>query len=236
MIEIERYHAIRSRAITLHAIITKRTFPFWVFPSHTMTTDQIRDRVSYMSSDTVPDSDAYARPVKRGLTIEKAIKLLENVTDDQPLKVDQPNKNVIQIVDTIQEYNSLWYELYLTNSNYGSINPEEIRYLEQLAFYMFDDYARIKLYLDQRAHREDERQSGKAGNGLLGLVGLFQLDHKTGRHQRPEFISYYDLLTTRVLPNIGHIPQDAYNVPARNNVDSLLRQEEARKEFGIWGS
>jgi len=236
MIEVERYRAIRNRAITLHAVITKRQYPFWVFPSHTMTTDQIRDRVAYQSQDTIADSDAYARPVKRGVTIEKAIKLLENVTDDQPLKVDQPNKNVIEIVETIQEYNALWYELYLTNSNYGSINPEEIRYLEQLAYYMFDDYAKIKLYLDQRKHRDDYRQRPTQDNGLLGLVGLFQLDHATGRHQRPEFISYYDMLTSKVLPNIGHIPNDAYNIPARSNVDSLLRQEEARKEFGVWGS
>lgn len=236
MIEVERYHAIRKRAITLHAIITKRTYPFWVFPSHTMTTEQIRDRSEYRSDNTISDPGAFSNPVRRALTMEKAIVLLENVTDDQPLRVDMPNKNVVEIVETIQEYNSLWYELYATNSNYGSINPEEIRYLERLSYYFFDDYARIRLYLNQRAHREDSRQRPGEDNGLLGLLGLFQLNHKTGREQRPEFISYYDLLTTRVLPNIGQVHQDVYNIPARTHVDSLLRQEEARKEFGIWGS
>lgn len=234
MIDRERYHSIRSRLITLHAIITKRTYPVWVFPSHTMTTDQIRNRDSYSSENTIADSDFYNRPVSRKLKIVDIIKLLDNVTPEQPLKINEPNKYVIQIYEVIQEYNALWYELYLTNSNYGSINPAEIQYLERLSFYLFDDYRQIRAYLDNKELRKNGNKETE--EGLIGLLGLLSIDGRGKKKQMAEFVSYYDLLTTRVMPYIGStMPTDAYVSPSTLSQDSLLRQEAAKQQYGIWG-
>lgn len=236
MISVERYHSIRERLITLHSIITKRTYPVWVFPSHQMTLDQIRNRETYQSDNTIADSDYYNRPVSRQLKIPAIIELLKNVTDEQPLKLNQPNKNVIQVFEVIQEYNSLWYELYLTNSNYGSINPAEIEYLERLSFYLYEDYRKIRMYLDNQKHRDAAATNPTAASDLSGLMGLLSIDGRGNKKQAPAFISYYDLLTTRVIPHIGStMPNDAYVEMVRPSTDSLLRQEEARTQYGIWG-
>lgn len=236
MITVERYHKIRERLIKLHSIITKRTYPVWVFPSHQMTTDQIRNRETYQSSGTIMDSDYYNRPVSRQLKIPNIIELLKNVTDDQPLKINQPNTYVIQIYEVIQEYNSLWYELYLTNSNYGSINPQEIKYLESLSLYLFDDYKKIRVYLDNRKHRDAAHSNPATAEDLSGLLGLLSISGKGNKSAHVEFVSYYDLLTTRVIPHFGGpMPTDAYVPAARPSDDSLLRQEAARTQYGFWG-
>lgn len=239
MIDVERYHTIRSRLIKLHAIITKRLYPVWVYPSHLMTTDQIRNREYSMNMNTIPDTEVYSRAVERQLKIPAIIELLQNVTEEQPLSINRPHKNVIQIYEVIQEHNALWYELYVTNSNYGSINPLEIQYLEKLSFYLYEEYAKIRHFLDARESRKQSKIAvdDNHDTGLAGMLGLLALDGNGNKVRKTEFISYYDLLTTKVLPNFGNImPNDAYVQPQRNMQDTLLRQEQAQQKYGIWGS
>lgn len=232
MMNHERYDVIRKRLCILFAIITKRTFPVWVYPAHLMTTDEIRERGEYNSFDTIPDSDIMSNPVCRKLTIPAIIELLPNVTPDQPLSVQDAHKNLIQIYESVQEYNALWYELYLTGSNFGSINPREIEYLERISYYFYNEYARIRLYLDN-SERRKKVKGVTQGSGLAGMLGMLTVDSKLGKGEKIEFISYYDLLTTKVLPNFNQsMPSDAY-VPMAS--DTLMRRKEVQEQFGIWG-
>lgn len=234
--EYARYLAIRERLILLFTIITKRTYPVWVYPAHLMTTDQIRDRYEYTSEDTIPDRNVMGNPVCRNLTIQKIIDLLPNVTPDQPLSFKDSHKNVVQIYENIQEYNALWYEIYVRGANYGSISVNEIQYLERLSFYLYEEYAKIRLYLDNKAARSTYQAIEQVDDGsLLGMAGLFAINGKQQHRGLREFISYYDLLTTKVLPNFGNqMPEEVYNQASRSS-DTLLRRQEAQSEFGMWG-
>lgn len=234
MISPERYNAIRSQLIVLYQVLTKRTYPVWVYPTQMMTTEQIRNRDVYRSDDTIPDHGYYDTPQQRMLKITDMIKLLENVTDEQPLKINNPKINVIQIYETIQEYGSLWYELYLTNSNFGNINPEEIRYIETLALYLYEDYRQIKSYQINAGYRKQHKTQHE---GMSGLMGLLQISSRGNSAAVVEHISYYDLMTTRVIPNMSQGPSvddSLYAKRFNGGSDTLLRQQEAKDLYGTW--
>lgn len=242
MIDPLRLQAVKNRLIELHTVLTQRGYPFNIFPSHLMTTEQIRDRATFTKEGHVNDTEFYERTQTRSMTIVVAVDCLDNVTKDQPLTVDNPHTNVIAIYETIQEYNSLWYELYHTKSGYFSINPLEMKSLERMSFYLYPTYKEIKAYL----RYSKEYAQGRSDEALLGtgLAGLGEILSMPGYSQKEKgggkgFISYYDLCMSDISNYNQHDPISAVmpytDIYAEaEKMDSIRRREKAEQTYGSW--
>lgn len=229
-----RYKAIRERLIILHRILTKRAYPVHVYPSHLMTTEQLRDRESYQLEDTIPDRDFYERPTPRSMKVVDIVEILQNVNAELPLAFSNPHKNIIEIYENIQEYGSLWVELKNQVSGYCVIDPEEIRKLEGLSFYLYDQYRQIKTYLMNRELRTTYGRYKDDPKTLLDYVGILGLPSASHGKKSivPDHVSYYDLLVAHYQPNVYQSPEIYY----QPSEDSLFKREQAQEKYGIWGT
>lgn len=241
MITPERHKSIRKRLSVLWVILTKRLYPVWVLPTHTMSTDEIRDREFKMHENTVPDHEFYERPIERRITIAALIDLMERVNDSSPVTINKAQKNVVEIYETIQEYNSLWYELMITHSGYSNLPMAEIKGLESVSAYLYNDYRKLKLYIinsEQRALGKKDKDLEI--DGLAGMLSIMSMPGVRGGANRspvPEFTSYYDLLNSRHIPTFGDPtpPSNYVNVPEFKARDSITALNKAQEQYGVWG-
>lgn len=239
MMTRERHVAVRSRLTILHTVLSKRLYPVMVMPTHNMTTDEIRNRTLHVSRDTIPDHDYYERPIERSMTVASMIDLMDKITDQTPISINRPQKNIVEIYENIQEYNALWYELMITNSGFCNVPLNEIKGLESVSAYFYETYRKLKLYLINSEMRKAKTVDDGLDSGLLGLMGLMTLPGvRNGKESPvPDFTSFYDLLSNRHLPTFADPtpPPNYVDIPAYKPQDSILALEKAQEQYGVWG-
>lgn len=199
MIGSDRYQVVRSRIIELFNILNNRSYGVWITPESMMTLDQVRERVNYTSDELIGDRDYYSTHQLRKMRITQIVDYLPTLRSFMDLGFQDPNKAIVEIYESTQEYISLWCEVMREAPGLRSPPMDELRTLEGLAMFVFPHYKKIKPYrksLEARRFREDGELEDQ---GLLGFAALFSF-YSIGTTKGTDelsFISHLDSYESR---------------------------------------
>lgn len=234
---LSRYNAIRERLIFLYNICNNRTYPIFITPEMMMSIDELRDRPEYKQEDFINDSEYYQEYQERRLTIPKIIDILPNLVNEKQLGFRRPTETLVEIFESIQEYNQLWCELYSKAPEFPTPPLSELRNLELLAYTIFPYYRLIKSYSNNKhlhVKLVDEQASHKANlMGLAQLLGMSAIG--SGDSSGISWISHLDTMMgneTSEYESYNHHPVIAQRAVA----DSLAApsQNQSVHNLGEW--
>lgn len=194
----ERYEAIRTRLSELYVPLQGVAYPIFIKPSSLLSTEQLRNREVFTSEETVGDSGFFEEFQSRSLTIPMIIDVLPNLVAVQDIGFQNPNQDVVSIFENIQEYLSLWVEVILNEPVVKHPPLEELRSLEDLAYFIYSIYAQIKPFItDQEQNALFATDAALNKQGLMGLGALMTMN-SIGTKARPSdgFISHLEALQT----------------------------------------
>lgn len=192
----ERHDAISKRIHELYKLLTKKQYQIYIAPQfliNTLEDLESRSITSFEGSDT--DVSFYEEPQLRTSTVEGMLKFLPNLYDVTDLGFRSANTDLVEVYENCLEYVRLWIEL-VTARPFQLIPPlNELRMLENLAFFLYPNYRRIINYLKYKKTNLAVKQQGELDSrGLLGLSGIFSLSGIEGPKGKVEegFYSYVD--------------------------------------------
>lgn len=234
---LSRYNFIRSRLIELYNILNNRLYGVYLTPKMMMTLDQLRDRVEYTQEGFANDFHYLEDYQERKLTIPKIIDLLPNMVSEDELGFRNPNKVVVEIYESIQEYIQLWVELYRNAPEFPTPSLDELRQLELLAYTLFGKYKRIKPFLQNAETRRFAKDADTAHKRnlavLASLLSFTPMGHDDGGIS---FISHLDDIQPSPMMGDG-MEFNAHPVIASKAVaDSLISTPtpDISHELGDW--
>lgn len=171
---LSRYNFIRERLLFLFNILNNRLYTVFVTPKMLMSIEELRDRPEYTQEGFVNDPGQYDEYQERLFKIPQIIDFLPNLVSEDELAFREPNHNIVEIYESIQEYLQLWCELYSKAPEFPLPPMDELRNLELMAYTIFTKYRSIKSFLNNRKFTTtliDEKAAEKAN--LMGLAALF---------------------------------------------------------------
>lgn len=193
----ERYEAIRIRLNELFVPLQGEAYPIFIKPSSLLTTDQLRNREVFTSEETGGDEGFFEEFQNRSLTIPMIIDVLPNLITARDIGFQNPNRDVVAIFENIQEYLSLWVEIILNEPVVTHPPFEELRSLEDLAYFIYSVYAQIKPFVTDQEHNAMFSTDAELNKqGLMGLGALMSMKSMGKQQARQEdgFVSHLDAL------------------------------------------
>lgn len=173
---LSRYNFIRERLLFLFNILNNRLYTVFVTPKMLMSIEELRDRPEYTQEGYANDPGQYDEYQERLYKIPQIIDFLPNLVSEDELAFRDPNHNIVEIYESIQEYLQLWCELFNKAPEFPIPPIDELRNLELLAYTIFAKYRAIKSYLNNsHLYRKviDEQAANKANlAGLAQLLGM----------------------------------------------------------------
>jgi len=170
---VGRYNVVRERLIQLYQILEFQSFQVWVAPEFLMTTEELRTRETHWKEGFANDSTFYETPTLRSMKVTQMLRILPNLRSYRDLGFKNPNKNIVLLYESLQEYLSLWVETILEQRwLYPSLT--ELNALQNLAYLIFTPYKQIKPYLrDQELNERFKNDQALNAKGLAGFAALF---------------------------------------------------------------
>lgn len=191
---LSRYNFIRERLLFLFNILNNRLYTVFVTPKMLMSIEELRDRPEYTQEGYANDPGQYDEYQERLYKVPQIIDFLPNLVSEDELAFRDPNHNIVEIYESIQEYLQLWCELFNKAPEFPIPPIDELRNLELLAYTIFAKYRAIKSFLNNaHLYRKavDEKAANKANlAGLAQLLGMSAIG--TGEKSGVHWVSHLD--------------------------------------------
>lgn len=191
---IQNYPENRKRLIELYTILTKRQYQM-VLPRELLLDDeQIEGRYQINRAGVIADNHFFTRPIDMGITIESLIKVIPRARTPDSLGFRNPERDGIEVYETVQEYVRLWTEMIKAFPYYPSPSIPELYSLEVVSSWAFPIYSYYKKRKFVRESNIDPNNGG--ADTIDSLLNVIINNNFLSKEDSAEnsFISYTDLL------------------------------------------